>query len=86
MVPHVHRKILYLSVIFLHASPDKSGSRKRAVLLANFGRIKGFLGSCSRQFHSMSSIGRVPPDSSGDACFFIRGIANGRLVNQPYPR
>ena len=51
-----------------HASPDKSGSRKRAVLLAAFGRITAFSGNCDHQFYSTSSIDRVPPDSSGDAC------------------
>ena len=40
-----------------HASADKSGSRKRAVLLANFGRITGFLESCSLQFHSILRVG-----------------------------
>jgi len=41
---------------------------KRAALLATFGSMTASSESCSHQFSSMSSIGRVPPDSSGDAC------------------
>lgn len=48
---------------------------KRAALLATFGSMTASSESCSHQFSSMSSIGRVPPDSSGDAClgmFIVR--------------
>ena len=44
---------------------------KRTTLLATFERITAFSESCSHQFYSMSSIGKVPPDSSGDACFIL---------------
>ena len=60
-----------------HAFPDKSGSRKRTALFATFGHMTAFSESRSPQFSSMSSIGRIPTDSSGDACIEIIGLKQG---------